>query len=336
MSDTPDRYGPDDPWEMTRSAHPLQHGAVDAYAVTTLDGITPLEAQLGVVTPQTVPDERMAEVLLGGAAQWLTYAILDGAKIDGLAERLETAELPHACLFANSDDLGAVAPWLVQLDRDTPLVRQLFTAGEGPRALWGADAGVFLRSALPLADLRAHLRRFTKVRADAEAAPVFFRFWEPRVMARYVQAHDPAARASLCALLGTGAMIAVDRHNDRAVHVVADSPAERPPRVWPRLHADLSPIRLEIFVEDLADRIAVDIPPLADVARAERRETVTGLVQAARGIALRLDKSVTRYVYAALMIGGLPEADPRFADIVGSGRHELDRSRLMLKLARDV
>ncbi|MEO1613305.1 MAG: hypothetical protein AAFU55_13275, partial [Pseudomonadota bacterium] len=51
----------------------------------------------------------------------------------------------------------------------------------------------------------------------------------------------------------------------------------------------------------LADRIATDIPQMADVPRAERRETIAALVHAARSINMRANKSVERYCYAALM-----------------------------------
>ncbi|WP_299692253.1 DUF4123 domain-containing protein [uncultured Tateyamaria sp.] len=338
MSDTPRTDSADDPWRTGGdAAQPCDaDGAGDRdFAVNTLEGIVPLDPQFGVIDPQVVP-ETLEEITFGGAADQLTYAILDAARIDGLAERLENAGLPHACLFSNTDDLGGVAPWLVEIDRAAPLTRQMFTDGEGPRALWRTDAGVLLRTVLPLADLRAHLRRFTQVRMAADADPVFFRFWDPRVMSRYLHSHDPEAREAVTAMLGGTEIIAIDRHNARAVHATVRAPRGRPPRIWPKLRTDLSPIRLEIFCEDLADRIATDIPPLADVPRAERREIVTGLVQAARGIDLRLDKSVTRYVFAALMIGGQPETDPRFADIIDSPRHELDRSRQILNLAKAV
>ena len=321
--------------DTTGEAGPEAAEAAVAYQVETLSGVLPLGPQLGVSAPEVVP-AALAPVLLGGDPALQVFALLDGAKVDNLPERLEASDLPHACLFDNVEDLGVAAPWLVAVSADAPLTRQLFTQGQGPRALWDADTGVFLRSAEALPDLRARLRKFTKVRTEAGAAATFFRFWEPRVMARYLLAHDAAARAPLCALIGAGEMIAVDRHNDRAVHAVCQAPDLRAPRVWPNLREDLAPIRLEIFCEDLADRIATDIPPLAEVPRAERRETVTALVNAARAIGLRANKSVERYCLTALLIGAQPETDPRFAKVLNSDRHELGRSRLMLKLAKDL
>lgn len=337
MSDPHAPYDPDDPWALTPGAGKLAadgHGSETAdYEVHTLDGIVPLHSQLGVLDPDNVPDT-LFPIVFGADDAPLTYAILDAAKIDGLPERLETSDLPHGCLFDNAEDFGSAAPWLVEITPDAPLTRHLFTQGDGPRALWHTDTGVFLRSDLPLAELRAHLRLFTQVKTDTKDAPVFFRFWEPRVMARFLHHHDPSARDHLRALIGDGMMIAVDAHNDRAVYATAQAPHTRVAPVWPLLHEDLAPIRLQIFCEDLADRIAEDIPPLADVDRAERRETVTALVHAARAIGLRMDKSVTRYTIATLMTGQQPETDPRFADIIDSPRHELDRSRQILNLAR--
>ena len=332
-----DIYGDDDPWG-TGTPRVLSGPGDDtdaaAYAVTELDDITPLDAQMGVAEKRTVPDA-LAPYVFGGAPGRMTYAILDAAKVSGLAETLENSDLPHDCLFANADDLGAVAPWLVQLEPDAALTRNLFTRANGPPALWDADAGVLLRSRMALPALRAHLRRFTMAQTDAPE-PVFFRFWDPRVMARYLGRHSDSARDHVRALLGDGDMIAIDRHNDRAVHAASRAPEASVPQVWPDLHADLAPIRLEIFCEDLADRIATVIPQLADVPRAERRETITALVHAARRIDLRANKSVERYCYATLMIGQQPETDPRFAELLQSDRHELDRSRLMLKRAKDL
>ncbi|WP_415919326.1 DUF4123 domain-containing protein [Tateyamaria sp. SN6-1] len=307
--------------------------AAPAYEVSTLAPVAPLDAQMGVADPVCVPDPLIPALFAGPET---TFALLDGAKIDNLPERLENSDLPHVCLFDDVETLGAAAPWLVELTQDAPFARYLFTVGRGPRSLWAADTGLFLRSARPLAGLRAHLRRFTQVRSVAEDKPAFFRFWEPRVMARYVQAHDPAARANLSALIGPGALIAVDRHNDRAVVATAGPPETRPPRLWPALRTDMAPIRYEIFCEDLADQVAADIPPLAEVERNERRAVVRALADAARAIGLHLDKSVKRYVYAALMIGGQPETDARFEKIIASPRHELDRSRQILKLAQTL
>ncbi|QUJ78133.1 hypothetical protein KDD17_17480 [Sulfitobacter albidus] len=57
---------------------------------------------------------------------------------------------------------------------------------------------------------------------------------------------------------------------------------------------------------------------------------------AARQMGWRSEKSVERYCLAAILLGTLPQQDPRFDKVLNSDKHELDRSRLTLKLAIDL
>lgn len=157
--------------------------------------------------------------------------MLDAAKVDGLPEMLEASGLPHCCLYANQDGLEAVAPWLVELAADSSFTRTIFTQGHAPWTMWDRDAGVILRSPLALDALRRHLRRFTMVKIDGEKEPLFFRFWEPRVMCRYLTSHHAQARTNVLALLHGGAMMAVDRWNTRVVRGTAAAPVDTPPRM---------------------------------------------------------------------------------------------------------
>ncbi|WP_179381795.1 DUF4123 domain-containing protein [Jannaschia marina] len=160
-----------------------------ALNVETIEGVEPLDAQLGVAEPLTVPPALyealfgQPEVIEGRAILPLhTYAVLDAAKLPGLPEMLETSGLDHACLFqgAAAEELRDVAPYLVRLEEGHRFTRGLFTQGEGPGDMWDRESGIFLRSQGSLNDLRKHLRKFTKLQ-DGEGKWFYFRFWEHHV-----------------------------------------------------------------------------------------------------------------------------------------------------------
>lgn len=150
--------------------------------------VEPLEPGINAGSERILP-EQLAEVLFGQAgsppmpAASNTYAILDAAKITGLPEMLEVADMASRCLFRGSayHELADAAPWLVQLRSSDSLVRKLFTAADPPRGLWNLEAAVFFRSPITFDHLWTHLRRFTRLR-DSGGSWFYFRFWEPEVM----------------------------------------------------------------------------------------------------------------------------------------------------------
>lgn len=138
--------------------------------------------QMGVIDTLCVP-EALHDVVLGGESRLI--ALLDGAKIPGLAEQVEDTDPPAECLFRRRDDLDDVAPWLVDLQDGDTLLRNFFTDIPGQRtALWPRSAGILFRTTLPLPALRRHLRRFLRVENE-EGQPYFFRFWESHVARAY-------------------------------------------------------------------------------------------------------------------------------------------------------
>ncbi|SHE87550.1 protein of unknown function [Litoreibacter ascidiaceicola] len=116
-----------------------------------------------------------------------TYAILDAAKVIGLPELLASSGLEHRCFYKGNmlDELGDVAPWIVRLEAENRLTRNLFTQGDAPWHLWDKEAGIFLRSSQSLVTLWRHFRKFTKVQ-NSLGDSVYFRFWEPHVAQAYL------------------------------------------------------------------------------------------------------------------------------------------------------
>jgi hypothetical protein len=112
------------------------------------------------------------------------YAILDGASIPQLAELPLGLPGDFVCLFPGElgEALARAAPYLVRLDREAPITRTLIAEG------FGAHWGVFARSPLQIEFLQIHLRGLFQVYGPApDHAPLFFRYYDPRVLRAYVK-----------------------------------------------------------------------------------------------------------------------------------------------------
>lgn len=152
-------------------------------------GVEPLGAQLGVIQPLTVPPTLrkvlfgQPDVIEGRAIRPLhTYALLDAAKVPGLPEMLETSGLDHACLFQGTaaEELRDVAPWIVRLVEHHKFTQSVFTSGDAPWDMWDKGPGILLRSQGSLAELRKHLRKFTRAK-DETGKWYYVRFYDPIV-----------------------------------------------------------------------------------------------------------------------------------------------------------
>ena len=181
MRDSEDQ---NDCWaEVREKAEPI---LAPAFVIETIVGLEPLDRQFGVANPSRVPaslretmfgqpDPTPSEIAAEGGSSAVpslnTFAILDAAKVPGLAEVLDATGLERDCLFQGqaAEEMRDAAPWLVRLEEEHSFTRDLFTEGEMPHHMWSRASAVFLRSRDSLADLRAHLRKFVKVRDDGGA-----------------------------------------------------------------------------------------------------------------------------------------------------------------------
>ncbi len=109
------------------------------------------------------------------------YAVLDGASIPGLLEKLYGLQPEHACLFSGElePDIEEVAPYVVRLDYDSEFADWLI--GDG----WGDHWGIFATSDAELWQMRRHLKKFLRV-YDAEGKAMLFRYYDPRVLRLYL------------------------------------------------------------------------------------------------------------------------------------------------------
>ena len=109
------------------------------------------------------------------------YAILDGASIPGLLDKLASAREDWVCLYrgALEPSLARMAPYLVKLRRDASFTEWLIVEG------WGKHWGVIAVSPAGLEALRRHFRHFLRVR-DHRGAVLYFRYYDPRVLRIYL------------------------------------------------------------------------------------------------------------------------------------------------------
>ncbi len=105
------------------------------------------------------------------------YAVLDGAASETLLADLYRLEPKFECLYRGDikPDLAWVAPYLVRLEPDSAFTQFLFGSG------WGKNWGVFVTTQAEFDDVRRHFRRFLMVHSS-EGKPLYFRYYDPRVM----------------------------------------------------------------------------------------------------------------------------------------------------------
>lgn len=106
------------------------------------------------------------------------WAVIDGVNCREIAQKLSESDCQHACLYTGLDPATrTLSPWLVRLEEDSPLTTWLQALPADQH--WG----ILLHSQSTLKNLRSHLRRFTMLWTPAnDQAPVYFRFYDPRVL----------------------------------------------------------------------------------------------------------------------------------------------------------
>jgi hypothetical protein len=109
------------------------------------------------------------------------FAVLDGASVPELLDRLDELHPEYECLYMGElkPDLAEVAPYLVRLEQGSEFSEWVVEQG------WGKHWGVFALSQASLRELRRHFRTFLKV-YDPNGKPLLFRYYDPRVLRVYL------------------------------------------------------------------------------------------------------------------------------------------------------
>jgi hypothetical protein len=105
------------------------------------------------------------------------FAVLDGASVPGLRQRLADEEPEHVCLYAGElePDMEEVAPYLVKLVNGDAFTNWVLDRG------WGNHWGIFAESSSELPAMRRHFRSLLTVH-DPNGKPMLFRYYDPRVL----------------------------------------------------------------------------------------------------------------------------------------------------------
>lgn len=122
------------------------------------------------------------------------YAVLDAARGERILELLREAVEPHRSLYegAPGEPLENVAPYLVgPLAPDSRLLERLVEEG------WGKRWGIYCIGRKPFKEVRRHLRRFLVVEIDDTGERVYFRFYDPRVLERFLPTCVPRQEEEL-------------------------------------------------------------------------------------------------------------------------------------------
>ncbi len=142
---------------------------------------------------KTDPRTRLLQRHLFPAEEGLsTYAILDGASVEGLLEHLEQDHPEHVCLYRGelAPDLAECAPYLVRIEPDQPFTE--WVLGEG----WGKHWGIFAVAPADMKAMRKHFRTFLMVK-DPDGKQLYFRYYDPRVLRVYLPTCNAAETATL-------------------------------------------------------------------------------------------------------------------------------------------
>jgi len=114
------------------------------------------------------------QLLAGGE---LLYAVFDGASLSNLPALLAQHSSTYVCLLRGELDpeLAQVAPYLTALPEDSALLDLVLSRGLGQH--WG----ILIQSAADFRTLRMHCRGALSV-WDETGRPLFFRYYDPRVL----------------------------------------------------------------------------------------------------------------------------------------------------------
>ncbi len=131
------------------------------------------------------------------------FAVLDGASVPGLLGKLYACQPDYVCLYRGElePDMAEVAPYLVELLPNSDFTDWVIEKG------WGRHWGIFaiaradlwaaqrVRSSL-LRSLRRHFRAFIIV-YDPQGKPMYFRYYDPRVLRLYLPTCNAEETATL-------------------------------------------------------------------------------------------------------------------------------------------
>jgi hypothetical protein len=135
--------------------------------------------------PAVGPGPRSALGEIAGRGR--LFALLDAARTDRVLKILQTSADDYSSLYegVQAEAMADGAPYLVRLERGSRLLPRLLNMG------WGESWGIYVESASPLRELRSHFRRLLFVAREQDGQPMYFRFYDPRVLRAFLPIATP-------------------------------------------------------------------------------------------------------------------------------------------------
>jgi hypothetical protein len=140
---------------------------------------------------QAAVRRRLSAAWVGGQL----FAVIDAARDARALRLLEESIDEHASLYEGDRGRGldGEAPYLVRFSPRSGLLGRLLAEG------WGRAWGIYLSSASAPKMLRRSLRRLLMVDADTRPDPLYFRFYDPRVLRRFAPLATTRQRSEMLA-----------------------------------------------------------------------------------------------------------------------------------------
>jgi len=109
------------------------------------------------------------------------YGVLDGVMVPDLPNRLYKGQVPNYCLLTGDlpADMVYAAPYLVYLSPDSKFADWVF------QEAFGKHWGIFVQSPRSMIEMRRHFRALMQT-FDERGNPMKFRFYDPRVLSRFL------------------------------------------------------------------------------------------------------------------------------------------------------
>lgn len=109
------------------------------------------------------------------------YAVLDGASIPGLCDKLYELDPPRYCVMRGElePDMEEVAPYLVNLSQGSDFTEWVL------KECYGKHWGIFAQTLHSIIDMRRHFRSLLTV-WNEEGNPMIFRYYDPRVLTKFL------------------------------------------------------------------------------------------------------------------------------------------------------
>lgn len=119
------------------------------------------------------------------------YALLDASQSSDIPVCLEGFNDPACCLFDGEagDELGEVAPWLVEITRYSDAWDWFVEDG------YGNNWGIIVHSRLGLFRLKTQLKKFLEIE-DEDGEIYFFKYYRPEHLNAYLPIFDEQQRLS--------------------------------------------------------------------------------------------------------------------------------------------